>query len=68
MIEELIEKCLRFGVLELFTDVLKLKRVLKEEATQLLIQLIGVMRKFVTPASRNNEYLLGRQRRETGIA
>ena len=68
MAEELVEKCLKKGVLEVFTDILKLKRVVKEEATQQLIQLIGVMRKFVAPAGRNDEYLLGRQRRDTRIA
>ena len=68
MAEELVEKCLKKGVLKVFTDILRLKRVVKEEATQQLLQLIGVMRKFVVLAVRNNEYLLGRQRRDTRIA
>lgn len=57
MAEELVEKCLKKGVLKVFTDILRLKRVVKEEATQQLLQLIGVMRKFVVLAGRNNEYL-----------
>ncbi len=68
MTEELVEKCLKKGVLKVFTDILRLKRVVKKEATQQLLQLIGVMRKFVVLAGRNNEYLLGRQRRDTRIA
>ena len=50
MTEELVEKCLKKGVLKVFTDILRLKRVVKEEATQQLLQLIGVMRKFVVLA------------------
>ena len=55
MEEELLEKCLKNGILDLFTDIMKAKRVVSEEATQQLMQLIGVMRQFVSHAGRRDK-------------
>ena len=46
-VDGMTAQCLRFGILDLFVDIVKTKKVAKEDGTASLIQLIAVMKRFM---------------------
>lgn len=43
----MVSQCLRYGIIDLFVDIVKVKKVANEDGTPRLIQLIAVMKRFM---------------------
>ena len=53
----MLSQCLRYGIIDLFVDIMKVKKVANEDGTASLIQLIAVMKRFMD-ASGSEEWVL----------
>ena len=51
----MLDQCLRYGIIDLFVDIMKVKKVANEDGTASLIQLIAVMKRFMD-ASGSEEW------------
>lgn len=51
----MLGQCLRYGIIDLFVDIMKVKKVANEDGTASLIQLIAVMKRFMD-ASGSEEW------------
>lgn len=46
-VDGMLRQCLRYGIIDLFVDIVKVKKVANEDGTASLIQLIAVMKRFM---------------------
>ena len=46
-VDVMLSQCLRYGIIDLFVDIMKVKKVANEDGTASLIQLIAVMKRFM---------------------
>ena len=54
-VDVMLSQCLRYGIIDLFVDIMKVKKVANEDGTASLIQLIAVMKRFMD-ASGSEEW------------
>ena len=54
-VDVMLSQCLRYGIIDLFADIMKVKKVANEDGTASLIQLIAVMKRFMD-ASGSEEW------------
>ena len=54
-VDVMLSQCLRYGIIDLFVDIMKVKQVANEDGTASLIQLIAVMKRFMD-ASGSEEW------------
>lgn len=54
-VDVMLSQCLRYGIIDLFVDIMKVKKVANEDRTASLIQLIAVMKRFMD-ASGSEEW------------
>ena len=54
-VDVMLSQCLRYGIIDLFVDIMKVKKVANEDGPASLIQLIAVMKRFMD-ASGSEEW------------
>ena len=54
-VDVMLSQCLRYGIIDLFVDIMKVTQGANEDGTASLIQLIAVMKRFMD-ASGSEEW------------